>query len=149
MRSRIGRKMEGRIIPSITKDLTSQSKAIKNHEVLRCADGTTEVTVSIITHAVNLEQKTCTCQAWQISGKPYSHALTLLTKQSRQMDMNDYVHEYYSVERLMVTYTGVFNPMTSKLLWLEVDICYKISKTELRRKPRRLKVEGSSFLIRL
>jgi hypothetical protein len=90
-----------------------------------------------------------TCQAWQISGKPYSHALTLLTKQSRQMDMNDYVHEYYSVERLMVTYTGVFNPMTSKLLWLEVDICYKISKTELRRKPRRLKVEGSSLPMRL
>jgi hypothetical protein len=49
--------MEGRIIPSITKDLTSQSKAIKNHEVLKCGDSTTEVTVSTITHAVNLEQK--------------------------------------------------------------------------------------------
>jgi hypothetical protein len=54
--------------------------------------------------------------------------------------MNDYVHEYYLVERLSATYTGVFNPMTSKLLWAEVDICYKISKAKLRRKPGRLKV---------
>jgi hypothetical protein len=54
--------------------------------------------------------------------------------------MNDYVHEYYTVERLRATYTGVFNPMTSKLLWAEVDICYKISKAKLRRKPERLKV---------
>jgi hypothetical protein len=56
-RSRIARKMEGGIIPSITKDLTAQSKDIKNHEVLRCVDGTAEVIVSTITHAVNLEQK--------------------------------------------------------------------------------------------
>jgi hypothetical protein len=56
-RSRIARKMEGRIIPSITKDLIAQSKAIKNHVVLRCADGTAEVTMSTITHAVNLEHK--------------------------------------------------------------------------------------------
>jgi hypothetical protein len=63
-RSQIARKMEGRILPSITKDLTAQSKAIKNHEVLRCANGTAEVTILTITHAVNLEQKTCTCWAW-------------------------------------------------------------------------------------
>jgi hypothetical protein len=54
--------------------------------------------------------------------------------------MNDYVHEYYSVERLSVTYARVFNPMTSKHLWPEVDIGYKISKPKLRRKPGRPKV---------
>jgi hypothetical protein len=139
-RSWIARKMECRIIPYITKDLIAQRKAIKNHEVLRCANGTTKVIVSTITHVVNLEHKICTCRAWQVSGKPCSHALALLTKQSRQVDMNDYVHEYYSVERLSATYAGVFNPMTSKHLWTEVDIGYKISKPKPRRKPGRSKV---------
>jgi hypothetical protein len=133
-RSRIARKIEGRIIPSITTDLTAQSKAAKNHEVLRCADVTAEVTVSTITHAVNLEHKTCTCRAWQVSGKPCSHALALLVKQTRQLDVNDYVHKYHSVERLRATYARVFNTITSKHLWLEVDIGYKISKPKLRRK---------------
>jgi hypothetical protein len=57
VRSRVARKMDGRIIPSVIKALTAQSKAIKNHEVLRCADGIVEVIVSTITHAVNLEHK--------------------------------------------------------------------------------------------
>jgi hypothetical protein len=140
VRSRVARKMEGRIIPSVTKALTAQRKAIKYHEVLRCADGTAEVTVSTITHVVNLEHKSCTCRAWQVSGKTCSHALALLIKQSRHVDMNDYVHEYDSVERLRATYAGVFNPMTSKHLWPEVDIGYKISKPKLRRKVGRPKV---------
>jgi hypothetical protein len=54
--------------------------------------------------------------------------------------MNDYVHEYYSVERSRATYAGVLNPMTSKHLWPEVDIGYKISKPKHRRKSGRLKV---------
>jgi hypothetical protein len=54
--------------------------------------------------------------------------------------MNDYVHEYYSVERLSATYAGGFNPMTSKHIWPEVNICYKISMPKLRRKLGRAKV---------
>jgi hypothetical protein len=68
-RYQIARKMEGRIIPFVTKDLNAQSKAIKNHEVLRCVNGIVELIISTITHTVNLEHKTCTYRAWQLNGK--------------------------------------------------------------------------------
>ncbi|XP_040381808.1 uncharacterized protein LOC121054912 [Oryza brachyantha] len=64
-RGNIARKMEGRIILDITKALSAIGKDIKDHEVLRCGYGTAEVTVSTVTHAVNLEDRTCSCRAWQ------------------------------------------------------------------------------------
>ena len=64
--------------------------------------------------AVNLEQKTCTCRAWQVTGKPCSHALSFLAKLSRKVQMDEFVHEYFSVDRFKKTYACTFNPMTSK-----------------------------------
>ena len=43
LRSKIAESMEGKIIPSITKALTAQRKAIKDCEVLRCGHGIAEV----------------------------------------------------------------------------------------------------------
>jgi hypothetical protein len=59
LRHKMGGEMKGRIIPSIISTLNEHSKAIKDHEVLRCRDGTTEVIVSTIRHSVSLEQMTC------------------------------------------------------------------------------------------
>lgn len=140
LRAKIARNMEGKIIPAITKDLNAQSNAIRDHEVIRCGDGTAEVTVSTITHAVNLNERTCSCRAWQISGKPCSHALAFIAKLSRQVHMGDFVDECFSVERFRKAYAGLFNPMTSKHLWPLVDVGYKIKKPKLRRKPGRPRV---------
>lgn len=54
--------------------------------------------------------------------------------------MDDYVHEFYSVEMFRKAYEGVFPPMTSKHLWSRVDLGYKIKKPKLRRKPGRPRV---------
>jgi hypothetical protein len=51
MRHKIGSKMRGRIIPTITKALNAQSKNIKGHEVVMCENGTAEVTIAAIRHA--------------------------------------------------------------------------------------------------
>ena len=51
--------------------------------------------------------------------------------------MDDFVHEYFSMNRLKKTYACTFNPMTSKDRWSRVDLDYKIHKTKLRRKPGR------------
>ena len=142
LRSKIAESMEGKIIPSITKALTAQSKAIKDCEVLRCGHGTAEVSAptklgALFRYAVNLELKTCSCRAWQVSGKPCRHALAFIAKLSREVHMDDYVHEYFSVAKFKKTSSGVFNPMTSKQFWPRVDPGYKIKKPILRRKPGR------------
>ena len=54
--------------------------------------------------------------------------------------MDEFVHEYFSVERFRKAYAGVFIPMTSKHQWQRVEIGYKIRKPKLRRKPGRPKI---------
>ena len=74
LRSKNARKMTGKIILDIIKDLNAKSKAIKDHDVLICGPRKEEVTVNRFRHVVNMELKTCTCRAWQVTGKPCSHA---------------------------------------------------------------------------
>ena len=88
-------------------------------------------------HAVNLEEKTCSCWAWQVTGKPCNHALTFIAKISRGVQMNEFVHEYFSVDRFRKAYASKFNPLTFKDQWTHVDLGYKIKKPKLRRKPGR------------
>jgi hypothetical protein len=137
LRSKSARNITEKIIPTIIKDLNVQSKAIKDHDVLICGPEKAEVTVNRFRHAVNLELKTCTCRAWQVTGKPCSHALAFIAKLSRVVQMDEFIHEYFSVERLRKAYAATFIPMTSKDLWPRVDLGYKIHKPKLRKKPGR------------
>jgi hypothetical protein len=106
MRSKIASKMEGRIIPNIIKDPNAKSKAIKDHEFLLLGSSTAEVIVSTFRHAVNLENKTCSCRVWQVTGKPCNNALVVIAKLSREVQMDDFVHEYFFVERFRKTYAS-------------------------------------------
>jgi hypothetical protein len=90
------------------------SKEIKDHEFLIVGGVTTKVIVSIFRHAVNLDEKTCSCRVWQVTGQPYNHGLSNIAKLSREVHMEDFVHEYYSVDRLRKTHASAFNPMKSK-----------------------------------
>ena len=47
--------------------------------------------------------------------------------------MDDFVHDYFSVDKLRKAYSGLFNPMISKHFWQHVDLGYKIKKPKLRR----------------
>ena len=92
LRSKSDSNMSGIIIPAIINDLNAKTKTIKDHEVLVCGPGKVEVTVNRFKHAVNLEEKTCSCRAWQVTGKPCSHALTFIAKISREVQMDEFVH---------------------------------------------------------
>jgi hypothetical protein len=75
-----------------------------------------------------------------VKGKPCSHALSFIATHNRDLAMDDYVHELYSVEMFRKAYASVLPPMTSKHLWSQVDLGYKIKKPKLRRKPGRPRV---------
>jgi len=110
-RAKTARKMSGTIIPTVINALNAKAKSIKDHEVLICGAGNAEVTVNRFRYAVNLGQRTCTYRAWQVTGKPRTHALAFVSKISREVRMDDFVHEYFS---MITSYTCSFNPVTSK-----------------------------------
>ena len=139
-RSKIGSNMSGIIIPAIINDLNAKTKSIKDHEVLICGPAKAEVSVNRFRNAVNLEEKTCSCRAWQVTGKPCSHALAFIAKISREVQMDEFVPDYFSVDRYRKAYASKFSPMTSKDDWDHVDLGYKIKKPKFKRKPERPRV---------
>jgi hypothetical protein len=114
IKQKIGRKMVGRIITYVTRTLNEQNKNMKGHEVLICGNSTAEVTVHAVRHAVNLGEKTYSCQTWQVCGKPCNHALIAIAKISSEVNIEDFVHDYFSVERFKKAYKGIFKPITSQ-----------------------------------
>jgi hypothetical protein len=106
--------MSGKIIPAITNAINAKSKTIKDHDVLICGAGTAEVTMNRWRHAVNFEQITCSCRTWQVTRKPCNHALAFIAKLSRDVHLDEFVHEYFYVDRFKKAYACSFNPMTSK-----------------------------------
>jgi hypothetical protein len=139
-RYKVASNMVGIIIPSIIENLNATRKEIKDHEVQIIGGVTAEVIVSTFRHAVNLDGKTYSCREWQVTGQPCNHALSVIAKLSREVQMEEFIHEYYSVDRLRKAYAGAFTPMTSKHQWPHVDLGYKICKPKLRRKPGRPRV---------
>jgi hypothetical protein len=140
LRAKIARNMSGNITPAVINHLNAKTQTIKDHEVLICGAGTAEVTVNRFRHAVNLEQKRCICRAWQVTGKPCTHALAFIARLSRKVHMDEFVHDYFFVDRFKKAYEGTFNPMTSKDNWQHVDLGYKIKKPLLRGKPGRPRI---------
>jgi hypothetical protein len=81
--------------------------------------------------------------------KTCSHDLIFIAKISREVQMDEFVHEYFSVDRCKKAYASKFNSMTSKDQWPHVNLGYKINKPKLRRKPGRPKNLGSRHLMKL
>ena len=65
---------------------------------------------------VNLIERTCTCRAWQGSGISCKHAIAYITL-IYGTHLEDYVHEYYSIEKFKVAYEGSIPSIPDKSMW--------------------------------
>jgi hypothetical protein len=48
------------------------------------------------------------------SGKPYTHALATIAKVSGEVNMEDFIHDYFSVEKFRKSYEGTLKTMPSQ-----------------------------------
>ena len=144
MRQLISQKLEGPILPSVLNELKEKSRNL-NYTIK--GSGGLKAEVSGLTrdnfpwrHAVDLEGKTCSCGQWQISGKPCTHAIAFIGS-LRKVKLDDYVHDYYSVERFKATYQFLVNPMVDKSQWPAVDPGFEMWPPKLERAAGRPKVK--------
>jgi hypothetical protein len=91
------------ILPTVIEQLNVASKGLGHLKVTKGHPGEAKVTEvykdkDVRRHVVYLTQHKCTCREWQITGKPCPHALAVITIM-RQIDMEKFVHKYYSVQK--------------------------------------------------
>ncbi|XP_021749370.1 uncharacterized protein LOC110715097 [Chenopodium quinoa] len=90
------------LCPNIIKRLQVISKESRSCKCLLSGDGEFEVLDGKSVLPVNLREKTCACNAWQISGLPCKHAMRAIYHSND--DPHKYVSEWYSVRRYKLTY---------------------------------------------
>jgi len=113
---------EGRILPAIMVQLKANTRGLGHLKIVPCSNWRADVwdhSSRAKRHIIKLHQRTCTCLEWQHTGKPCQHVLAYATRQ-RGVDLEQFVHDYYSVNRFMAAYGREIEPMTDKTQWPHV-----------------------------
>ncbi|CAN6352238.1 unnamed protein product [Urochloa humidicola] len=142
-RRTISRNIEGLILPHIMKKLKEQSFNL-DMDVFASSDEIAEVCVkgsSGFKCVVNLQEKTCSCRKFQVSGIPCLHAIAFITKMCQPLA--NYVDSYYSVDKFRAAYENLIPALTDKSQWQQIDHEFMhpplLKSTAGRRKNQRFK----------
>ena len=143
-RRRVARKFQGRrILPSVMKELNDISRGL-DIEYERIDDMIAEVAECAALggkrHITDLSNRTCTCRAFQVSGKPCKHAISFITG-IRGVTIADFVDDYYSVAKFTAAYAHVLPGLTDMSQWPSVNKDFILNPPILRRDPGRPKVQ--------
>jgi hypothetical protein len=77
---------------------------------------------------VKAEQRYCSCLEWQHTGKPCQHGLVvIIAQQMREVGMEHFVDEYFSVDKFKKAYTRSIENVGDKSFWPHVDIAYAVN----------------------
>jgi zinc finger SWIM domain-containing protein 3 len=144
-RRTIGGKLQGVILPNVIQQLNAKSRNVGKFRINRGGDSCAEVSGMDSEgkpwrHAVELDRQECTCREWQLTGKPCMHAIAFICS-LRGSNLEDYVHEYFSIAKFRVAYEGVIRPMTDKSQWVNVDLEFNVHPPLMKRPPGRPKKE--------
>ena len=120
-RKRIVQKFKGKILPHIVQKLRDDSYNLDIEVITSSPDGIAEICAKdrvaiAYRFVVNLTERTCTCRAWQGSGIPCKHAIAYITSISGA-HLEDYVDDYYSVEKFKLAYEGSIPSIPDKSNW--------------------------------
>ncbi|KAG8098713.1 hypothetical protein GUJ93_ZPchr0013g36910 [Zizania palustris] len=146
-----------KILPSVMKTLHAKTRNLRMNLIKRKAY---EAEVTAIDkekkewrYTVDLEKRTCSCRQWQISGLPCIHALFFITSlRGAASEIDQYVHDYYSVSRFNAAYAENVPSLEGKHQWDIVDPGFVLNAPVQNRAPGRprktrirSRVEGSGL----
>jgi hypothetical protein len=123
-RRRIGGKLCGTILPAIVHQLNIRSRGLGHLKVVNAGNGHAEVfdnSPKQDRHIVDLGAKECSCLEWQHTGTPCDHAIVVITS-FRIERIENYVHDYYSVQKFREAYRRVIYPIRDRSQWPQFDM---------------------------
>ena len=148
-RRAISEKLHGRILPAVLQQLKARTTGLENLTIVKACPFAAEVHDTTSTHnrhVVKFQLHECTCLQWQHTRKPCQHAMVLITaQQSSDVQMENFVHDYYSVERFKNAYKRLIEPLPDRTHWPEVVLYFTVNALLGKRapgKPRKLRIKG-------
>ena len=133
----------GRICPNILKKLNTSIKMSGYCHAI--SNGIDKFEVKHWEHrfTVDLQEKTCSCRYWQLSGLPCCHAISSIYFKTSSLE--DFITDCYIVKQFRKTYTYCLEPVEGQESWPVSDRLKLIApgyikmpgrpNTERRREP--------------
>ncbi|KAK0575955.1 hypothetical protein LWI29_009574 [Acer saccharum] len=101
---------------------------------LRCDQWEFEVVDGTRQFVVKLDDQTCQCGIWAVSGIPCKHAMACITRMRQNVE--DYVHEYLKKLAYLKTYSNAIHAISDESLWPEVEHGTVLPPLKRRRSGR-------------
>jgi hypothetical protein len=141
-----------KIIPIVMKTLHAKTRGLKMSSVKRKPY---EVDVTVLgrekrgwRYPVDLQKMAYSCRQWQITGLPCIHVLFFITSlRGLDVEIDQYVHEYYSVAKFNTTYAENVHSMVGKHQWDIVNPCFVLHALVQGRapgRPRKTRIRSSA-----
>ncbi|XP_065855114.1 uncharacterized protein [Euphorbia lathyris] len=96
----------------------------------------THVNKATLRHIVQLEKKTCSCRAWELSGIPCQHAMPAILDAKKEPI--DYVVHWYHKDTYLKAYGYKMQAMRGMDLW-ETEGCEELLPPPIKKMPGRPK----------
>ncbi|XP_039131891.1 uncharacterized protein LOC120268648 [Dioscorea cayenensis subsp. rotundata] len=106
-----------KVVPFVVKNVKESSMCLTEYHVRRSTDYKAEVSYKDKRCEVVLNERKCTCRRWQVSGIPCMHALAFIHS-IRGAKWEDYVDDYFSVDKYKATYQMEVAPMPDINEWV-------------------------------
>ena len=144
-----------KIVPKVVMLLNARTRAMRTIKMRMVRSSRTLAEVyaeykrgSERRYTVDIGNKTCSCRQWQITGLPCHHAIYFILKlRGNGAEIENYVDNYFSVDKFAATYAENVPPMADENDWEIVDPGFKLQPPVLRRppgRPRKLRIEAST-----
>ncbi|KAL0423428.1 UNVERIFIED_CONTAM: hypothetical protein Sradi_0877600 [Sesamum radiatum] len=95
-------------------------------------------------YVVNLQQHTCTCRKWDLTGIPCNHGMSAICSQS--LEPEDFVNPCYSVETFLEEYKHAILPVNGPQLWIKPALVPPLPPNFGRRSGRHQGQEELSIM---
>ncbi|CAI9297266.1 unnamed protein product [Lactuca saligna] len=110
-----GQKWNLAICPSIRKKIVDKRKHLRYWYVIPSGVQQFEVRSVHEVYAVYLNQRTCACRGWQLSGIPCIHAMAAISYLNENVE--DYVATWFTTEMFGNCYKYTINPLNGSEMW--------------------------------
>jgi hypothetical protein len=147
-RQEIANKLQGHILPGVIHELNMKSRGL-HYDINKSGPMSAEILGTTKEgktwrYSVDLIKRECGCGQWEVSGKLCTHAIYLFGK-VRQLNIEDFIHDYYSIERFKMAYQFQIAPMNDKSEWLTIDPGFEMILPPLQRaagRPRKKRIKA-------
>ncbi|CAH9133858.1 unnamed protein product [Cuscuta epithymum] len=137
----LGDKWVGDLGPRIRRRINKFVESSNKWRVLFNGSDGYEVSCGSDTYLVDLENRRCLCEQWDVSGIPCKHAICAIRDKGHRIE--DYVCTWYKKHMYLHTYAETMTPIAGPLFWPQTNV--EVLPAELKKKemgrPRKNRIK--------